>query len=399
MFLYTKAFIPYRAYYSSPFARWQGSLQNENSIELGAATAKRWLAAKGMDAKMFDYLFLGKTIGQLHSFYAAPWAAALMGATDIAACHIPQACSTSTTCINQAAVGIETGLYGNAFCLMTDRASNGPFTVWPDPTGPGGSVITENWMMDNFARDPWGGVAMIQTAENVVKRAGGISKEDCDDVTYRRYEQYQQALADDRAFQKRYMFPVEYRKGKRQTAFLEADEGVYPTTREGLAGLKPVIEGGVHSYGAQTHPADGNCGIVVCTREKAKEISADDKVEIQVLSYGFARAPKAHMAMAPVPAAKMALDKAGITVKDVKAIKTHNPFAANDLYFAHEMNVDVMTMNNYGCSLIYGHPQGPTAGRAVIEMIEELVMAGGGYGLFTGCAAGDTGAALVVKVS
>jgi len=62
------------------------------------------------------------------------------------------------------------------------------------------------------------------------------------------------------------------------------------------------------------------------------------------------------------------------------------------------MNFGAEDMNNYGSSLIYGHPQGPTGLRLVIEMIEELVMTGGGYGLFTGCAAGDTGAAIVVKV-
>lgn len=397
--MYSKAFIPYRGYYSSPFARWQGSLQNENSIELGAVTAKKWLAVKELDVKQFEYLFLGKTVGQLHTFYAAPWAAALMGATEIPGCHVPQACSTSTTCVSQAAAGIETGLYQNVFCLMTDRMSNAPHTIWPNPAGPGGEVISENWAMDNFNYDPWGKVPMIQTAENVVKKVGGITKEDCDAVTLRRYEQYQDALANDREFQKRYMFPVEYKKSKKQTALLEADEGVTPTTKEGLAKLKPVIEGGVHSFGSQTHPADGNCGIIVSTREKARELSTDSSIEIQVISYGFARALRAHMAMAVVPAARMALEKAGVDIKDIKVIKTHNPFAANDLYLAKEMNVDVMKFNNYGCSLIYGHPQGPTAGRGIIEMIEELVILGGGYGLFTGCAAGDTGAALVVKVS
>ena len=62
------------------------------------------------------------------------------------------------------------------------------------------------------------------------------------------------------------------------------------------------------------------------------------------------------------------------------------------------MGIDVNSMNNYGSSLIFGHPQGPTAGRLIIEGIEEVVMAGGGYMLFGGCAAGDTGAAIVLKV-
>jgi len=80
-------------------------------------------------------------------------------------------------------------------------------------------------------------------------------------------------------------------------------------------------------------------------------------------------------------------------------IKTHNPFAANDIYMADQFGIDVNGFNNYGSSLIYGHPQAPTAGRAIIEGIEETVMKGGGYMLFAGCAAGDTGGALVVKVS
>jgi acetyl-CoA acetyltransferase len=56
-------------------------------------------------------------------------------------------------------------------------------------------------------------------------------------------------------------------------------------------------------------------------------------------------------------------------------------------------------MNNYGSSIIWGHPQGPTALRTVIEMIEELAIKGGGYGLFAGCAAGDTAGSLIIKVS
>jgi len=179
---------------------------------------------------------------------------------------------------------------------------------------------------------------------------------------------------------------------------VEEDEGVTPSTKEGLAGLKPVMPDGTHTFGSQTHPADGNCAVIVTNREKAKELSADPGIEVQVVSYGHARAKKGYMAMAVVPAVKMALDVAGITIKDVKTIKTHNPFAVNDLYLAQQMNIDVNGFNNYGCSMIFGHPQGPTAGRCIIEGIEEVAMAGGGYLLWGGCAAGDTGVGLVLKV-
>ena len=63
------------------------------------------------------------------------------------------------------------------------------------------------------------------------------------------------------------------------------------------------------------------------------------------------------------------------------------------------MNLSVQDMNRYGCSLVWGHPQAPTGLRGIIELIEELAILGGGYGLFTGCAAGDTAAALVLRVA
>jgi acetyl-CoA acetyltransferase len=393
----TKAYIPYRGYYSTPFSRWQGAMANEHAIVLAAETSKRFLAERKWDPGMFDYLILGMTIGQPQWFYGSPWAAAMIGAASIPGMLISQACTTSTTCIYQAAVGVETGLYRNVYALMADRCSNGPHTVWPNPQGPGGEVISENWLMDNFSRDPWARGPMIQTAENVAKETG-ITREECDRVSLRRYEQYLDALADDRAFQRGYLFPVEVKAGKNKTLRVEKDEGIMETTAAGLAALKSVVPEGVHTFGAQTHPADGNAAVIVTTREKAKELGADPGVEIQLLSYGYARAKKGFMAMATAPAARMALERAGITAGQVRTVKTHNPFAANDLYLAKELGLNIDTMNNYGSTIVYGHPQAPTAARNIIEGIEETVKLGGGYLLWAGCAAGDTGAALVIKV-
>ncbi|TET83622.1 MAG: thiolase family protein, partial [Anaerolineales bacterium] len=188
-------------------------------------------------------------------------------------------------------------------------------------------------------------------------------------------------------------------RGRKILATIDGDEGVFPTTSEGLTKLKPFLEGGSVTFGTQTYPADGNCGIIVTTREQARELSRDPKVEIQLLSYGEARAKKGYMAQAVVPAAKQALSNAGISIDEVHVIKTHNPFAVNDIYFSREMNVAPEDMNKYGSSLIWGHPQGPTGHRLIIEVIEELILIGGGYGLFVGCAAGDTGAGVVVKVT
>ncbi len=119
---------------------------------------------------------------------------------------------------------------------------------------------------------------------------------------------------------------------------------------------------------------------------------------VRLLAAGFARAGKAQMPKAATVAALRALDSAGLTIADLKLVTTHNPFAVNDLWFSQQTGFALERMNAYGCSLIYGHPQGPTGLRGIAELAHALREVGGGIGLFTGCAAGDTGAALVLRV-
>jgi len=395
-----KAFIPYDGYWSTPFCRWQGSFAHLHSMEFAAEVCKGALPPRGIPPKTFDSLILGMTIPQKSSFYGAPWVAGMIGVSGITGPTISQACATSAKCLAVASREIERSNNEAILIVTCDRTSNGPHLYYPNPLGTGGTGDKEDWVWDNFGCDPYARNAMIETAENVAKEAG-ISKEEQDEVTLIRYNQYQDALKDNSAFLNRFMVvPIEAKdqSGRKVIATVTGDEGVFPTTAEALARLRPVLPNGTVTFGTQTYPADGNASIVVSTREKARELSRDPNIEIQVLSYGEARAKRGFMAMAVVPAARKALSSAGIGIKDVKAIKTHNPFAVNDIFFCREMGIKPGDMNNYGCSLIWGHPQGSTGTRLIIELIEELVIKGGGYGLFDGCAAGDTAAAVVLKV-
>jgi len=398
---FEKAFVPYGGYWSTPFVRWQGSLAQSHPVRLSAEVASRALAERGIEATTFDSLFYGMTVPSQQSFYAAPWVAGTIGNPDISGPTIMQACATSARLIAQAAGEVDAD--GGRRCILgitADRTSNGPHIYYPDASGPGGGGTTEDWVWDNFQRDPYAGASPTVTAENVATEQG-ISREEQDEVTLIRYEQYVADRRNGGGFHRRYMVsPLDVRdpSGRKVIATVDDDEGITPTTAEGLARLKPVQEGGSVTYGSQTHPADGNCAMILAGRERTLDISRDSGIEIQVISYGQSRAKPAHMPMAPVPAARKALDDAGLRIYDVTVIKTHNPFAVNDIYFSRLFDVAVDAFNNHGSSLIYGHPQGPTGMRLVIELIEELVDRGGGYGLFTGCAAGDSGAAIVLKV-
>lgn len=396
--MYKKVYIPYKGYWCSPFCRWQGSLQNQNSTELAAAAARRFLELRGLTPDIFDGIVYGATIPQPQWFFDVPYLATMIGNPTISGPRISQACATSTVALNYAASAVEAGSNTSLLVVTADRTSNGPNIIWPNPQGLGGKPVYESWMVDGFNLDPVADTSPLGTANNVARKYG-ITREESDALVLDRYNKYLDALAEDRKFQKGYMIPLEVRISRKETIVVEEDEGIIPCTAESLAALKPVSPDSILTYAAQTHPADGNAGMIVTTKERADELSADQSVTIRIVSYGFARADKAYMPEAPVPAARRALERAGIKVSDLTAVKSHNPFSVNDVVLRKELGIDDRIFNNYGCSLIWGHPQGPTTMRLAIELIEELVLKGGGYGLVTGCAAGDSGAALVIRVS
>jgi acetyl-CoA acetyltransferase family protein len=390
------ACIPVRLGWSSPFARWQGPLAERSSIDLAVDVTSRALADRGLPASEATGIVFGWTVPQPEIFYGASTVAARIGAPHATGAMLSQACATSAACLEAAALRVESGLDELSLVITTDRTSNGPVLTYPAPSAPGGAPRQEHWVLDSFRRDPWGGLAMVGTAERVAAEAG-TTREQLDEVALLRHQQYQAALANDRAFQRAWMVPVTLPSRRGEPVVVDGDVGVHPTSAEGLAKLAPVDPGGVVTYGTQTHPADGSAGLVVTTTERARELAGGEGIA-RILGTGTARVGKAEMPKAPVPAAKAALDEAGLGFGDLDAVTTHNPFAVNDLWFSDQTGIPLEQMNAYGCSLVYGHPQGPTGARLIVELLHTLRLRGGGVGLFTGCAAGDTGAAVVVRV-
>jgi acetyl-CoA acetyltransferase family protein len=396
-----KSEIPYGCYWSTPFTRWQGAFANLNAVEFAAHVAKKELARRGVPPGAFDHGVLGFSVPQKHSFYGLPWLAGMAGLGKVAGPTVMQACATGVRVLLAGVQEIETGLSSVSLTVTCDRTSNGPHLYYPNPRGPGGTGAHEDWVMDNFGCDPLGRHAMIQTAENVAKKHG-IGTAEQHAVVLRREAQYRDALAGDSAFHKRFMslpFEVPDPAFRKTAASIPGDEGINFSTAEGLAKLRPVLEGGTVTYGGQTHPADGNAAIVLATAERARELSRDPKIRVRLLGFGQSRAELAYMPEAPAPAAQRALAQAGLDIGQMDVVKTHNPFALNDVLFSRLTGFPLERMNNYGSSLVWGHPQGPMGTRAIIELIEELAQRGGGKGLVTGCAAGDSAMAVVLEVT
>jgi acetyl-CoA acetyltransferase len=139
--------------------------------------------------------------------------------------------------------------------------------------------------------------------------------------------------------------------------------------------------------------------LLVTTPEKARELSPRPDIDIQFVAKAEIRTHPALMPEAPTLAVQKLLRKTGVSMADVAVVKSHNPFAVNDAIFSKVMNYDWDKVNKTGCSLVWGHPQGPTLTRILIEGLEEAVTLGGGLVLLCGCAAGDLGIAALFKVT
>ena len=259
---FSHAFVPANSAWFTPFARWQGPFAEISSVDLAVDAANRVFDERRIDRSAFGMLVLGQSIPQRNSFYAAPTIAAKIGAPGISGPAIAQACATSAACIAYAAAAVELGEQKPVLVLTTDRTSNGPLLVFPQPSAAGGAPVPEHWVLESFARDPWAGFSMLETAEFVAAEES-ISRAEMDDLTILRYGQYAAALANDRAVQRRSMVPVEIKRGKKETTTIDSDVGVTATSAEALANLKPVRADGRVTFGSQTHPADGAAGLTI----------------------------------------------------------------------------------------------------------------------------------------
>ena len=392
--------IPYGCYWSTPFVRWQGSFANLHSLHFAAYVAEHELSKRNIDVELIDYGVLGMTRPERGSFYGMPFLSGLAGIDHLGGPTISQACATGARSILALVQEINLGLSSCGLAVTCDRTSNGPHIYYPNPEGFGGTGEHENFIMDNMACDPLGQHSMTLTAENVAAKYNIDTCQQHELVLYRE-QQYRCSLKSNREFQRRYMtlpFDLPDTNFIKKLGQIDGDEGFRTSDSDILSSLKPVIDGGTVTFGGQTYPSDGNAGVIVASSELSRELTLDASIQIRFLGFGLSRTELAFMPEAPLHATHIALNNAGIRVDDVDAIKTHNPFALNDIVLAEEMGFDLYSMNNYGCSLVYGHPNAPTGMRATIELIEELAKKGGGIGLFVGCAAGDTAMSIVLRV-
>ncbi|MCX6153141.1 MAG: thiolase family protein [Candidatus Kapabacteria bacterium] len=392
--IFPKAHIPYGTWGASYFPAWQSSPLAEVNIGQFAGEAMAYIMGKRkVPMNSLDYLVSGSTIPWHWKFWGSPFLASCAGQR-VPGYHLEQACATGLKAIFAAAGAVQGGLANVSGVLTFDRTSDSPVGVFPERRSYERTVaLSDVW--DNFGFDPATGGAMIATAGNAARKHK-IDRKEVDELTFLRYKQYFQAL--DSGFLAKVLVPLEVLnlQGK-VMGKIDSDAGVRSISLEALHSQRELDT--CVTSGTQTHASDGMATMLVTTKEKARELSSQPDIDIQIIGLVEARALPSLMAEAPAMAVKKLLQQTGLTMNDIAVVKDHNPFAVNDAIFAKELNYDWHNMNKTGCPLVWGHPQGPTLTRLSIEALQETVDLGGGYALVFGCAAGDVGIAGIFKVS
>jgi acetyl-CoA acetyltransferase len=392
--MYPNARIPYGTWGSSFFPAWQMSALAEVNIGQFAGEAmNRILGLRKVPKSELEYLIIGSTVPWHWKFWNAPLVASCLGHR-IPGYHMEQACATGLQAALLAGNEVETGSYEAVGVLTFDRTSDSPVGVFPERRTYQRTVpLADVW--DNFAFDPATGKAMIATAGKAARKHK-IDRKEVDDIAHHRHQQYFEAR--ESGFLDKVLIPLDVLNLQgRHLGTIDDDLGVRKLTLTGLHGMFELDT--CVTAGTQTHASDGMATLLVTHKDRVADFSQKPEIDIQFVAKTEVRAHPSLMPEAPAMAVQKLLTRTGIKMSDMVVVKNHNPFAVNDAIFAKVLNYDWHKMNNTGCPLVWGHPQGPTLTRVLIESIEEAVSVGGGYVLIFGCAAGDIGIAAIFKVS
>ena len=392
--MFPNARIPYGTWGSSFFPAWQTSALAEVNIGQFAGEAmNRILGIRKVPKSELDYLIIGSTIPWHWKFWNAPLVASCLGRR-LPGFHMEQACATGLQAVVLAGAEVQSGANDVVGVLTFDRTSDSPAGVFPERRAHQRTMaLSDVW--DNFGFDPAAGKAMITTAGSAARKHG-LDRKEVEDLAFCRYQQYFDAK--ESGFLDRILVPLDILNVQgRFLGRVDDDVGVRKLTLDSLRQMRELDT--CVTTGTQTHASDGMATLLVTTPEKARELSPRPEIDIQFVAKAEVRTHPALMPEAPTLAVQKLLANTGFTLDDIAVIKSHNPFAVNDAIFSKVMGHDWSTVNRTGCSLVWGHPQGPTLTRMLIEGLEEAVDLGGGLVVLFGCAAGDVGIAGLFKVT
>lgn len=415
----------------TPFAKQGTAYKDLSALDLGKAVVAELLQRSELDPREIGMLVYGQVLPSLSAPNIAREIVLGTGMPkSIEAYSVSRACATSIQSMTSAAEAILCGQHDVAITGGADSTSDVPIAVSKKLAAALVEASKAKGLMEKLKifsslspkdlvpvppalKEPSTGLSMGESAEKMA-REGGISRQAQDAFAVRSHAKAARAW-EDGVFTEEVMplvIPPRFDKVIAQDNLVRKD-----ATADAMAKLRPVFD---RKYGTLTAAnssalTDGASALLLMSEEKAKALGYEPLGYLR--SWGYAAIdPNEWMLMGPSYATPIALDKAGLTLRQMDVVDMHEAFAAQILCnvqafgsqkFAEEKlgrkqalgEIDDDKFNVHGGSLAIGHPFAATGARMVVTVLRELKRRGGQYGLVTLCAAGGLGAAAVLEVA
>ena len=380
----------------SAIGTFNGSLSSFEPSELGGIVMKEAVARSGVDPALINYVTVGNTIPTDSRYaYVARVASIQAGLPmESVAMALNRLCSSGLQAIVSTAQQIMLGDCDYGIGGGVEVMSRG---MYGSPSMRSGARMGDAKMLDLMVAvltDPFGVGHMGVTAENLVEK-WKLTRDEQDALAVESHRRAAHAIKEGRF--KSQIVPITIKTRKGDIVF-DTDEHCKPeTTMETLAKMKAVFkkEGGSVTAGNASGINDGAAFFVLADAETAKK--AGHKPIARLVSYAVAGVPNHIMGEGPIPATKLALERAGLKLDQMDVIESNEAFAAQALAVTKALGLDPAKTNVNGGAIALGHPIGCSGAAIATKAIHELHRVNGKYALVTMCIGGGQGIATIFE--
>jgi acetyl-CoA C-acetyltransferase len=380
----------------TPIGTFGGALKDIPASDLGAIVIREAIARAGIDASAIGDVILGCVLQAGAGMNVARQAAIKAGVpTDVPSETVNRVCGSGLQAIVHAVEAIQTGYIDLAVAGGTESMSNAPYVLKGARWGYRmGNAEVSDALLGEGLTCAIEGCHMGMTAETIVDRYG-VSRAEQDRFAAESQRRAEHAISSGDFREE--IVPVAVAQKKGETTLFAADE--YPrrgTTVEKLAALKPAFKkDGTVTAGNASGINDGAAAVVVASAARARQLGREPLA--QVVSFASTGVDPAIMGMGPVNAVRTALQRAGLSIRDIDLFELNEAFAAQALAVSRELGLDASKVNTRGGAVALGHPIGASGARLLTTLIYALRAQGGGKGVASLCIGGGMGIAMVVS--
>lgn len=384
----------------TPFGTFGGSLRELTATDLAVHVAKAAIERSGLPADAIDQAIFGNVLQTSGDavYYARHVALRAGCRLEAPALTVNRLCGSGFEAVVQGANAIQRGEADVCLVGGGESMSQAPFVArgirWGVSLGANPPLVDS---LTEALRDAYAGCAMAETAENLAERYK-LTRAEVDAYALRSQQLARDGWANGAYADEVVPIAVPKSKGK-GTELFARDEHMRPdSTAAGLAKLKALFrENGTVTAGNASGIGDGAAAIVMASEQVAAARGLTPLA--QFVSSGVAGVDPTVMGIGPVPASRIALDRAGMTLAQMDLIEINEAFASQTIAVERELGIPREKLNVHGGAIALTHPLGASGARITAHLIHSLRRAGKQYGLGAACIGGGQGIAILLKTS